>query len=251
MCAVTVEQPETLYESHSQKTTCKIKTLYAAPWGIAHSKTSIQSAQRSGSCQPAELSPRPQERAGHLQSFVGQSPEGLAEAWTDLWSLLCSTVYRLDSMGHVTKGRQRHPAAGKTWEASQFFVFCFLKLDVFLYLHFKCYPLSQFPLQKPLIPSPPPASMRVPTHPTTHSLTPTSLPWHSPSQNQGPLLQLMPNKAILCYICGWSHGSLHVYSFVGGLVPGSSGGSGWLTLLFFLWGWKPLQFLQSFLKLLH
>jgi hypothetical protein len=34
----------------------------------------------------------------------------------------------------------------------------------------------------------------------------------------------MPDKAILCYICGWSHGSLHVYSLVGGLVPGSLAG---------------------------
>jgi hypothetical protein len=30
---------------------------------------------------------------------------------------------------------------------------------------------------------------------------------------------LMTNKAILCYMCGWSHGSLHVYPLVGGLVP--------------------------------
>jgi len=38
----------------------------------------------------------------------------------------------------------------------------------------------------------------------------------------------MPNNAnaILCYICGWIHGSLHVYSLVGGLVPWSSGASG-------------------------
>ena len=49
-----------------------------------------------------------------------------------------------------------------------------------------------------------------------------------PSEDRGPLLPLMPNKAILCYIWGWRHGSLHVYSLVGGLVPGSSGGSGWL-----------------------
>jgi hypothetical protein len=49
-----------------------------------------------------------------------------------------------------------------------------------------------------------------------------------PSQNQGPLIPLMTNKAILCYICGWSHGFLHVYSLVGGLVPGSSGGY-WLV----------------------
>jgi hypothetical protein len=58
---------------------------------------------------------------------------------------------------------------------------------------------------------------------------------------------LMTDKAILCYICSWSHGSLHVYSLVGGLVPGSSWGSGWLILLFFLWGCKPLKLLQSFL----
>jgi hypothetical protein len=36
------------------------------------------------------------------------------------------------------------------------------------------------------------------------------------SQNQESLLQLMSKKAILCYICGWSHGILHVYSLVDG-----------------------------------
>ena len=53
-------------------------------------------------------------------------------------------------------------------------------------------------------------------------------PWASPP--------LMPDKAILCYICSWSYGSFHVYSLVGGLVTGSFGGYGWLKLLFFLWG---------------
>ena len=40
----------------------------------------------------------------------------------------------------------------------------------------------------------------------------------------------MFNKGILCYILRWSHVSLHVYSLVGGLVPGSSwwGGGSWL-----------------------
>jgi hypothetical protein len=47
-----------------------------------------------------------------------------------------------------------------------------------------------------------------------------------PSQDQGLLLPLMSKKAILCYKCGWSHGSLHVFSLVDGLVPESSGGSG-------------------------
>jgi hypothetical protein len=39
---------------------------------------------------------------------------------------------------------------------------------------------------------------------------------------------LMPCKVIHCYICGWIHGSLHVYSFVGSLVPVSFGGY-WLV----------------------
>ena len=43
------------------------------------------------------------------------------------------------------------------------------------------------------------------------------------SQDQGPLLPLMSNKSILCYICSWSHGTLHLCSLVGGLVPVSSG----------------------------
>jgi hypothetical protein len=62
---------------------------------------------------------------------------------------------------------------------------------------------------------------------------------------------LMSHKAILCYICCWSLESLHVYSLVGGLVPGSSGDTGWFILLFLLWGCKPLQLLGSFLWLLH
>ena len=34
----------------------------------------------------------------------------------------------------------------------------------------------------------------------------------------GPFLSLMHDKTIFCYLCSWSH----VYSFVDGLVPGSS-----------------------------
>ena len=94
--------------------------------------------------------------------------------------------------------------------------------------------LSSLPVSPPEIPYPifpPTASMKVLPNPPTHSLLPScpGIPLHwgiKPSQDQGPLLSLMSNKAILCYICGWSHGSLHVYSFVGaGLrlsCPGSS-----------------------------
>ena len=61
---------------------------------------------------------------------------------------------------------------------------------------------------------------------STHPPTPTSMasiPYTGasiePSQDQGPFLPLMQDKATLCYICSWSH----VYSFVPGLVPGRSG----------------------------
>jgi hypothetical protein len=63
------------------------------------------------------------------------------------------------------------------------------------------------------------------------------------------------NTIILCYICSCSHGPPHVYSLIGGLVPGrfflGGRGSDWLILLFFLWGCKPLQLLQFFSYLLH
>ena len=48
--------------------------------------------------------------------------------------------------------------------SSSFYIFSFL-IRYFLHLHFKCYPLFYFPLQKSPIPSPP---------------TPASWPWHSP-----------------------------------------------------------------------
>jgi hypothetical protein len=57
-------------------------------------------------------------------------------------------------------------------------------------------------------------------------------------QNQGSLLPLLPDKAILCYICGWSHGSLHVYSLVGGLVTGSSGGVWLVSIVVLPMGWR-------------
>ena len=117
------------------------------------------------------------------------------------------------------------------------------KVRYFHYLPFKCYPLFSFPLQNPPPLSPSPCSLTCPL-----LLPYPGIPLHwgrEASQDQGPLLSLMSHKAILCYICGWSHGSLHVYSLVNGLVAESSGWSGWL-LLFFLWGCKPLQLLQSF-----
>jgi len=96
-----------------------------------------------------------------------------------------------------------------------------------MYLHFKCYPFppSHTPSTLPLLlwgcsPS--------------HLPTPTSMPCitlysgNEHSQDQGIFLLLLLDNSILCYICDWSHGSLHVYSLVGGLVLGSSSGI-WLV----------------------
>jgi hypothetical protein len=119
----------------------------------------------------------------------------------------------------------------------------------FLSLYFKYYSLSWVPPQKPSIPSPLTGS---PTHPLLLPCPGIPLHWGiKPSQDQGPLLSLMSIRAIFCYICSRSHGFLHVYSLVDGLVPGSSGGTGWYILLFVLRGCKLLQLLRSFLKLFH
>jgi hypothetical protein len=55
-----------------------------------------------------------------------------------------------------------------------------------------------------------------PTHPIPPPCPGIPVYWSmEPSQD--------PDKAILNYICGWSHGSLYVYPLVGDLDPGSSG----------------------------
>jgi hypothetical protein len=106
------------------------------------------------------------------------------------------------------------------------------------------------------IPGPPPASNPLyhppspcfyeGVSPPTNTLPPPcpGIPLHlgiKPSYDQGILVTLIPDKAILCYIGSWIHGSLHVYSLVGGLVLGRSGQSYWLILVFFLWVANPFS----------
>jgi len=83
------------------------------------------------------------------------------------------------------------------------------------------------PVSPPKIPHlipPPLCLLRVLPHPLSPHHPSIPLWWSiKPTQDQGPLFPLMPDKAILCNTCSWSHASLHVYSLVGGLVPGSSG----------------------------
>ena len=107
-----------------------------------------------------------------------------------------------------------------------------------------------FPPETPYSHSPSPCFYEG-SHPPTHPLPPSCpgipLYWGiKPSQDQGPLLPLMSKKAILCYVCSCRHGSLHVYSLVGGLVSGSSGRSVWLMLLFFLWFVNPFSSFSPF-----
>ena len=130
--------------------------------------------------------------------------------------------------------------------------YCLFFIGYCIYLHFKCYPFSHFsPLQTLYsIPHQPWFYEGAPYPPSPLLPCYYSIPLCcdiKPFQDQGPLLLLMPDKAILCYICSWRHRFLHVYFLVGGLAIGSSVESGWLMLLFFLWGCKPLQHLQSFL----
>jgi hypothetical protein len=104
-------------------------------------------------------------------------------------------------------------------------------MGYFICLYFKWCPPSWFPSVNLL--SYLPSSLLLwgcsPTHPF--------LPHHpsillcsdiEPLQEQEPHFPLMNDKAILCYICSWSHVSLHVYPWVDGLVHGSSG---WLWLV--------------------
>jgi hypothetical protein len=66
-----------------------------------------------------------------------------------------------------------------------------------------------------------------PNHPLLLPIPDIPLHWGiGPSQDQESFLPLMSYKTLLCYTCNWSHGSLHVYSLVGGLVRGTSGGTG-------------------------
>jgi hypothetical protein len=111
-------------------------------------------------------------------------------------------------------------------------------IKYFLNLHFKCHLLSWFPRRNPAIPSP----LTVLTNPPT----PASLSWHSPTLGHraftGPRA-FPPIDAQLGHplLHMRSHGSLHVYSLVGGLVPRGSEGTVCFILLFLLWSCQPLQ----------
>jgi hypothetical protein len=128
----------------------------------------------------------------------------------------------------------------------QFFVFVLFFIVYFLYLYFKCYPLSWFPLWKPPITSLLPLLLWGCSPPSI----PISPPWHSPTLGHWVFTGLRASPPTDDQ---QGHPLLHMQlePWVGSLVPGSSAGFCWWILLFFLWGSKPLQLLQSFFQLLH
>jgi hypothetical protein len=102
-----------------------------------------------------------------------------------------------------------------------------LSLPLFLFIYFSCViPFPSPPSPKPLFHPPPPASMMVfhlPSHSSHSSLDSPSLghlsSLHGTKDFSSHWCLSRPSSAIF----GWSHGSLHVYSLVGSLDPGSSG----------------------------
>ena len=103
-------------------------------------------------------------------------------------------------------------------------------LNIFFIYILRVIPFPHFLPRNNLSHLPSPCS---PTYPLPLPCPGIPLHWSiKPSQDQGPLISLMSNKAILCCISGWSQRSLHVESLVCGLVPGSSGDTGWFMLFF-------------------
>jgi len=117
--------------------------------------------------------------------------------------------------------------------SSMLLLFLFFNWIFYLFTFQMLSPFQVYTLETP---SPSPLLLTLwgcyPTHPLLSSCPGIPLHWGiEPPQDQEPLLPLISSKAVLCYICSQSHGSLHVNSLVGGPVPGSSRRSGWLILL--------------------
>ena len=112
---------------------------------------------------------------------------------------------------------------------------CAYFIGYFICLYVKCYPLCQFPFCK----SPNPSSLPLLLWgcSTTHQLTLISPPWHSPILEYqaftGPMAFLPIDTWLGCPLLHM-HLEPWVPSCIFGLVSRSSGGSGWLILLFFL-----------------
>jgi hypothetical protein len=95
-------------------------------------------------------------------------------AWSDVcwnWGVRRKTVW-------ARKGEKGTSLCFFFFFSWKFYLFTFqMFLGNFIYLHFKCYPLSQFPLWNPPILSP--ILLPLWGYSLPHPPTPISLPWHS------------------------------------------------------------------------
>jgi len=99
-----------------------------------------------------------------------------------------------------------------SWKRKLKLIFLFFFLGYFMYLHFKCPSSSHTSSSSPCFYE----DVPTPTHPLQPQHPGIPLNWgNKTSQNQGLFPLLMLDNAILCYICGWSHGSFYVNSFIG------------------------------------
>jgi hypothetical protein len=126
------------------------------------------------------------------------------------------------------------PHLSRSLCSSAHFLSFFFIIGCYIYLYFQIFSpsCSCYPSTNPhsILPLPTPLCLYEGAHPPTHPLLPyrysIHLSWKiKRPQDKGHPLPLMTDKAILYYICGWNHGSFHVYSLVGGLFSGSFGWS--------------------------
>jgi hypothetical protein len=120
-----------------------------------------------------------------------------------------------------------------TMPGSGLFFFCTIILYWLFYL-LTFHMLNPFPVSPPQTPIPSQLLYEGAAPPTHSHVSTLPFPYLGLPASTGPRvpLPLMPDKTILYYICSWSHGSLHVYSLVSGLVSGSFRESGWLIVFF-------------------
>ena len=100
----------------------------------------------------------------HVSAGIHRGQKGLLTSWAWRYTQLEATICEC---WDLSWGSPERLLIAELILQPVFFFFPF-KNGYFIYLHFKCYPLSRFPLCKPLPHPPYPASMRILPHPPTH-----------------------------------------------------------------------------------
>ena len=102
----------------------------------------------------------------------------------------------------------------------------YIFIEYFIYLHLNVIPFQVSPPETLYHNTPFLFQWVWSPHPSTHScLSALAFTYIGASIFLGPrTFPLMPDKAIIWYIWGWSHVSLHEYSLIGDFIPWSSRG---------------------------